>query len=232
MKRKNFIIAIDGYSSTGKSTLAKELADKLGFLYIDTGAMYRAVTLYAMEKGFLKPGFFDKKKLIEDLKNIHIEFKKNPETGKAEVYLNGKNIEKEIRSMEVSRFVSLVAEVPEVRKKLVAEQRKMASDYNVVMDGRDIGSVVFPDADLKIFMTASPQVRAKRRYNELKEKGMEVSFEEVLQNVTQRDKIDSTREDSPLVKTPDAIELDNSDLSKEEQFEYVLNLVKQRKKDF
>lgn len=229
MEKKNFIIAIDGHSSTGKSTLAKQLANKLNFLYIDTGAMYRAVTWFAIQKGLVSQNHFDKKGLIKELKNIHIDFVLNPQSGEAEVLLNGKNIEKEIRSMEVSNLVSPVAAIPEVRKKLVAEQRKMAENHSVVMDGRDIGSVVFPHADLKIFMTASPEVRAKRRFKELKEKGQKVTYEEVFQNVTQRDKMDSEREDSPLIKTEDAVEIDNSTITKEEQLEKILQIVKQRK---
>jgi len=229
LEKKNFIIAIDGHSSTGKSTLAKQLANKLNFLYIDTGAMYRAVTWFAIQKGLVSQNHFDKKGLIKELKNIHIDFVLNPQSGEAEVLLNGKNIEKEIRSMEVSNLVSPVAAIPEVRKKLVAEQRKMAENHSVVMDGRDIGSVVFPHADLKIFMTASPEVRAKRRFKELKEKGQKVTYEEVFQNVTQRDKMDSEREDSPLIKTEDAVEIDNSTITKEEQLEKILQIVKQRK---
>ncbi len=225
LKKKHHIIAIDGHSSTGKSTLAKQLAEALDFLYIDTGAMYRAVTFYAMKKGWLSSDHFDKEALLKSLADIHISFKKNPETGRPEVLLNGENIEKEIRNMEVSNLVSIIAAVPEVRKKLVAEQRKMAENQNVVMDGRDIGSVVFPNADIKIFMTASPEMRATRRYNELKEKGLEVSYEEVLKNVNERDKMDSERKDSPLVKTKDAIVLDNTNMSKKEQFQRLFELI-------
>ncbi len=229
MNKKNFIIAIDGHSSTGKSTLAKQLADKLHFLYIDTGAMYRAVTWYAIQRGFLSNNHFDKENLIKELEDIHIDFIENPKSGHMEVFLNGENIEESIRSMEVSNLVSLVAAVPEIRRKLVREQRKLAQNHNVVMDGRDIGSVVFPQADLKIFMTASPEVRAKRRFKELNEKGEQVSFEEVLQNVTKRDKMDSEREDSPLIKTNDALEIDNSHLSKNEQLQKILHLVNKKR---
>ena len=225
---KKIIIAIDGHSSTGKSTLAKQLAKALNYIYIDTGAMYRAVTYYALQNKLIGKDFFNKEQLIKDLDKIHIDFKYNPELGFAEVYLNGKNIEDEIRKMEVSGFVSQVSAVPEIREKLVAQQREIGKNKGVVLDGRDIGSVVFPDAELKIFMTASPEVRARRRYDELREKGQKVEYEEVLQNVIQRDKIDSTRKASPLIKTDDAIELDNSNLSREEQFEKVLEWAEEK----
>jgi cytidylate kinase len=205
--------------------LAKELAKKLGFLYIDTGAMYRAITWYAIQKGYLSSEFFDKEALIRDLDKIKVTFKKASDSDSAEVYLNGENIEDKIRSMEVSSLVSLVAAVPEVRKKLVSEQRKMAEDHSVVMDGRDIGSVVFPQADLKIFMTALPEIRAKRRFKELNESGQTVSFEEVLKNVNQRDKLDSERKDSPLIITPDAIKVDNSYMTREQQLDYILDVI-------
>jgi len=228
---KKIIIAIDGHSSTGKSTLAKQLAEALNYIYIDTGAMYRAVTYYALQNQLIGKDFFDKEQLIRDLDRIKIDFKYNPQTGTAEVFLNGQNIEKEIRQMQVSNFVSQIATVPEIREKLVAQQREIGKDRGVVMDGRDIGSVVFPDAELKIFMTASPEVRARRRYDELIAKGEKVTYEEVLQNVLQRDKTDSTRAASPLIKTADAIEIDNSDLSRAEQFEKVLSLAKEKIKD-
>jgi len=226
--KKNIIIAIDGHSSTGKSTLAKEIAKALNYIYIDTGAMYRAVTYYALQNNLISKNHFDKEQLIKDLDKINISFQYNPELGFAEVYLNGKNIEKEIRQMEVSNFVSEIATVPEIREKLVAQQRKIGKQKGVVMDGRDIGSVVFPDAELKIFMTASPEVRAQRRYDELKAKGEKVSYNEVLQNVIKRDKIDSTRSTSPLIQTKDAIVLDNSNMSREEQFKEVLELAKEK----
>jgi len=228
---KKIIIAIDGHSSTGKSTLAKELAKALDYIYIDTGAMYRAVTYYALQNKLIGKDFFNKKQLIKNLNKIHIDFRYNPDLGFAEVYLNGKNIEDEIRKMEVSNYVSQVSAVPEIREKLVAQQRKIGKNKGVVLDGRDIGSVVFPNAELKIFMTASPEVRARRRYNELQAKGQKVDFEEVLQNVIQRDKTDSTRATSPLVKTDDAIELDNSNLTREEQFEKVLEWTKEKIKE-
>jgi len=224
--KQDIIIAIDGYSSTGKSTLAKEIAKALNYIYIDTGAMYRAVTYYALKNNLISDKHFDKNQLIKDLDKIKINFKFNPEKGFAEVYLNGENIEKQIRQMQVSNFVSEISAVPEVREKLVAQQRKIGEQKGIVMDGRDIGSVVFPDAELKIFMTASPEVRAERRYKELLEKGEKITFDEVLKNVQKRDKIDSERKASPLLKMPDAIEINNSYLNREEQFEKVLNLAK------
>ncbi len=229
--KKKIIIAIDGHSSTGKSTLAKQIAKTLNYIYIDTGAMYRAVTYYALKNNLISANHFDKDKLIKDLDKIKIDFKFNPDKGFAEVYLNGKNIETDIRKMIVSNFVSDIAAVPEVREKLVAQQREIGQQKGVVMDGRDIGSVVFPDAELKIFMTAKPEVRAERRYKELKEKGQNVSKQDVLNNVIKRDKIDSERSTSPLIQTTDAIRIDNSHLSREEQFEMVLNLAKQKIQD-
>lgn len=223
---KKITIAIDGFSSTGKSTLAKELAKHLGYVYVDTGAMYRAVAYFAMQKGFIRKDFFDTASLIESLPDIKLVFKFNSDLGFAEMYLNGINIEKEIRTIEVSNFVSLVAEISEVRSKLVEQQQEMGKNKGIVMDGRDIGTIVFPDADLKIFMTASPMTRAERRFKELQKKGDKVTFDEVLKNVEERDYIDTHRDDSPLVKASDAIEFDNSNISKEEQFEKVLQLVK------
>lgn len=223
---KKITIAIDGFSSTGKSTLAKELAKHLGYVYVDTGAMYRAVAYFAMQKGFISKDFFDTASLIESLEDIKLVFKFNPEMGFAEMYLNGINIEKEIRTIEVSNFVSLVAEISEVRSKLVEQQQEMGKNKGIVMDGRDIGTIVFPDADLKIFMTASPMTRAERRFKELQKKGDNVTFDEVLKNVEERDYIDTHRDDSPLVKATDAIEFDNSNVTKLEQFEKVLKLVK------
>lgn len=222
---KKITIAIDGFSSTGKSTLAKELAKHLGYIYVDTGAMYRAVAYYAMQNGFIRKDFFDKESLIKSLSEIKLTFKFNADLGFAEMYLNDVNVEKEIRSIEVSNFVSLVAEISEVRSKLVEQQQQMGKNKGIVMDGRDIGTIVFPDAELKIFMTASPITRAERRYKELQKKGDVVTFDEVLKNVEERDYIDTHREDSPLVKAKDAIEFDNSNVSKQEQFEKVLKLV-------
>lgn len=223
---KKITIAIDGFSSTGKSTLAKELAKHLGYVYVDTGAMYRAVAYFAMQKGYIRKDFFDKEALIMSLPDIKLVFKFNSDLGFAEMYLNGINVENEIRSIEVSNFVSLVAEISEVRSKLVEQQQEMGKNKGIVMDGRDIGTIVFPDADLKIFMTASPLTRAERRFKELQKKGDNVTFDEVLKNVEERDYIDTHREDSPLVKADDAIEFDNSNISKFEQFEKVLKLVK------
>lgn len=214
-------IAIDGFSSTGKSTIAKQLALKLAYVYVDSGAMYRAVTLFAMEKGYVSENNFLKDELINSLDFIHLKFIFNEELCFSEIYLNNKNVEKEIRTLEVSSFVSTIAEVSEVRRKLVEQQQKMGVAKGVVMDGRDIGTVVFPNAELKLFMTASAEKRAQRRYDELIERGDKVSFYDILQNVQHRDHIDSTREDSPLVKANDAIEIDNSNLSLEEQFEMV-----------
>lgn len=223
---KKIIIAIDGFSSTGKSTLAKELAKHLGYVYVDTGAMYRAVAFFAMQNGYIGKEFFDKESLINSLPFIKLVFKFNPDLGFAEMYLNDVNVEKEIRTIEVSNYVSKVAEISEVRSKLVEQQQEMGKKKGIVMDGRDIGTVVFPEAELKIFMNASARTRAERRFKELKEKGDIVSFEEVLKNIEERDFIDTHREDSPLVKADDALEFDNSNISKQEQFEKVLKLVK------
>ena len=222
---KKITIAIDGFSSTGKSTLAKQLAKYLGYIYVDTGAMYRAVTYYAMQNNYINNNEFNQQALINDLPKIKLTFQFNPNLGFAEMYLNNINVENEIRTIEVSSFVSKVAEVSEVRAKLVEQQQEMGKNKGIVMDGRDIGTVVFPDAELKIFMTASAQTRAQRRYDEMSEKGQPVSYETVLENVQQRDFIDTHREDSPLVKADDAIEIDNSHLSREEQFQVVLDLV-------
>ena len=221
---KNITIAIDGFSSTGKSTIAKELAAKLKYIYVDSGAMYRAVTLYAMQHNFISEDKFFKEELIKELKNIQLAFKFNSALGFAEIYLNGVNVEAEIRNMKVSRLVSKVAEVPEIRKKLVEQQQQMGKNKGVVMDGRDIGTVVFPDAELKIFMTASAEKRAKRRFDEFVERGEQVTFDETLKNVEYRDHIDTSRKDSPLVKAKDAIEIDNSTLTRAEQFEKVYKL--------
>jgi cytidylate kinase len=222
---KKITIAIDGFSSTGKSTLAKQLAKHLGYVYVDTGAMYRAIALFAMQNGYIGSEFFNKELLIRSLPSIRLHFKFNPNLSFAEMYLNDVNVEKEIRTIEVSSFVSKVAEISEVRAKLVEQQKEMGKNKGIVMDGRDIGTVVFPDAELKIFMTASGTTRAQRRYDELVQKGDNVSFEEVLKNVEERDYIDTHRDNSPLVKAGDAIEIDNSHLSREEQFEAVLRLV-------
>lgn len=221
-------IAIDGYSSTGKSTIAKQLADWLEYIYVDTGAMYRAVTLFALRKGLISETHCDTEALIEALPQITLHFKKPDVFTKAEVYLNGENVEQQIRTMEVSEFVSPIATVSEVRKKLVEQQQEMGKGKGVVMDGRDIGTVVFPDAELKIFLDASAEERAKRRYKELKERGDEVTYKEVLENVQERDHIDSTRKDSPLRKAEGAIEIDNSEMNLEDQFHIILQLAKDR----
>lgn len=222
---KNITIAIDGFSSTGKSTIAKQLAEKLAYVYVDTGAMYRAVAFYAMQNNFISSEFFDVKKIVSVLNTIHLEFKFNPKLGFGEIYLNGINVEKEIRTLEVSNFVSKVAEVSEVRRKLVEQQQEMGARKGIVMDGRDIGTVVFPNAELKLFMNSSAKTRAQRRYDELIKRGDNVTFDEILKNVQYRDHIDSTRDDSPLVKAKDAIEIDNSNLTLEEQFDIIYSLV-------
>ncbi|CAM1357094.1 (d)CMP kinase [Tenacibaculum ascidiaceicola] len=225
---KKITIAIDGFSSTGKSTIAKQLAKELTYIYVDTGAMYRAVTLYAMQHNYISENHFNSEKLIADLHNISLSFTFNEELGFAEMFLNGTNVEREIRTIEVSKFVSKVAEISEIRKKLVREQQEMGKNKGIVMDGRDIGTVVFPDAELKLFMTASADKRATRRYKELLDRGDNVNYEEILQNVQERDRIDSTREDSPLVMADDAIEFDNSDMGLKEQFERIMSLVNAR----
>ena len=224
---RQIAIAIDGHSSTGKSTLARQLANALGYVYIDSGAMYRAVTLFAIENRLLE-GDLDTNTLFSALPELDVRFELNPESGNSEVMLNGRNIEKKIRGMEVSSQVSKIAALGPVREKLVAIQQSMGKDGGVVMDGRDIGTVVMPDAALKIFMTATPEIRASRRYKELLDKGESIHYDEVLRNVRERDHLDSTREISPLLKAKDAIELDNSDMGKSEQFERILALAKSR----
>ena len=227
MKEK-IIIAIDGFSSTGKSTIAKLLAKKYNYVYVDTGAMYRAVSLFSKQNNLVGKEFLNKELLISKLDEISLSFKFNKDLGFAEMYLNELNVEKEIRSLEVSQLVSKVAEISEVRKKLVAEQQKMGENGGIVMDGRDIGTVVFPNADLKLFMTASADKRATRRYKELIDRGDDVNFEDILFNVQERDRIDSTREDSPLIQAEDAILFDNSNMGIDEQFERICNLVNRK----
>jgi len=222
---KKITIAIDGFSSTGKSTLAKQIAAELGYVYVDTGAMYRAVTFFAMQNGYINAESFDKQSLINSLPFIKLHFEFNANLGFGEMFLNDVNVESEIRTIEVSGFVSKIAEVSEVRSKLVEQQQQMGKDKGIVMDGRDIGTVVFPDAELKIFMTASSQTRAQRRFDELQQKGQDVSYEAVLHNVEERDYIDTHRDDSPLRKAENAIEIDNSHLTRDQQFEQVLALV-------
>ena len=217
------IIAIDGYSSTGKSTVAKRLAEALGYLYVDTGAMYRAVTLYAIDNGFVGDADENFEGLKSHLSEIEVVFKKNPELDQFQIHLNGENVEGKIRSLDVSRQVSKIAAIPEVRQKLVEQQQNMGVDKGIVMDGRDIGTVVFPGAELKLFMTASAEKRAQRRYKELLEREEKVTYAEVLKNVQERDYLDSTRETSPLRKAEGAIEFNNSDMGLDEQFERILD---------
>lgn len=215
---KKITIAIDGYSSCGKSTMAKDLAREVGYIYVDTGAMYRSVTLYAMRNGlFNADGSINTCELEQKMGEINISFRLNSETGRPDTYLNGELVEKDIRTMEVSARVSPIAALPFVRKALVARQQAMGKEKGIIMDGRDIGTVVFPDAELKIFVTASAEVRAQRRYDELKAKGMPADFDDILKNVKERDYIDSHREVSPLRKADDAIELDNSNMTIAEQ---------------
>jgi len=218
-------IAIDGFSSTGKSTLAKQLAINLGYIYVDTGAMYRAVTFFAMKNNIISEDHLNVELLKSSLNNIALKFVFNTDLGFAEMYLNDICVENEIRTIEVSRLVSKIAEVSEVRSKLVEQQQKMGSNKSIVMDGRDIGTVVFPEAELKIFMTASPHTRAQRRYEELLDNGQRITYDDVLQNVQERDYIDTHRIDSPLVKAEDAVEIDNSTLTRKEQLDLVLNLI-------
>ncbi|MBW6481436.1 MAG: (d)CMP kinase [Vicingaceae bacterium] len=227
---KKIIIAIDGYSSCGKSTLAKQLAKKLNYVYIDTGAMYRAVALFALQNGFIDVDFFDEKALIQHLDKINVSFSFNAELNTSETFLNGKNIEKEIRGIIISNLVSKIAKIKEVRAKMVELQREMGKKKGLVMDGRDIGSVVFPDAELKIFMTAAFEIRAKRRFEELKAKGDNTSYEAVLKNIVSRDDDDTSRTENPLIKAPDAVVLDNSNINQEEQFLIVMNLVNEKLK--
>ena len=218
---KKITIAIDGYSSCGKSTMAKDLAREVGYIYIDSGAMYRAVTLYCLDNGLFTPDGIDTAQLEAAIPNIRISFQLNPETQRPMTYLNGVNVEDRIRTMEVSTRVSPVAALPFVREALVKLQQEMGQAKGIVMDGRDIGTVVFPDAELKIFVVASAEIRAQRRYDELKAKGQEASYEEILANVKERDYIDQNREVSPLRQAEDAILLDNSNLTIEEQKQWL-----------
>ncbi len=220
MSNKRIIIAIDGHSSCGKSTFAKAIAARLGYIFIDTGAMYRAVTLYALEHGAIESCIANESKIEAMLEDININFRFNPERGASDIYVNGDMVEGKIRTIEVSNCVSAVSSIGAVRSKLVAMQQAMGRDGGVVMDGRDIGTVVFPDAELKIYMTADAMVRAERRYKELTAKGDSVSLEEIYENVVSRDHADMTRAISPLRKAEDAIVLDNSHMSVEEQMEW------------
>ncbi len=225
---KKIIIAIDGYSSSGKSTLAKEIAKILDYKYIDSGAMYRAVTLFALRNNLIHNHEVNEKKLHDLINEIHINFKLNPDNKRQETYLNNENVEEEIRKMEVSNNVSFISKIGFVRKKMVRFQQEMGSEKGIVMDGRDIGTVVFPNAELKIFMNAKAEVRAERRYLELKENNVDVSFEEILDNVKKRDHIDETRDESPLKRAHDSVELDNSNMNRQEQLDWIIGLVKER----
>ena len=225
---KKITIAIDGHSSCGKSTMAKDLARQMGYVYIDTGAMYRSVTLYAMQNGMIDPqGNIDTQRLQAAMPDIHIAFRYNPQRGRPDTYLNGKLVEDDIRTMQVSNHVSPIATLGFVRQAMVQQQRQMGQQGGVILDGRDIGTVVFPNAELKIFVTASPEIRAKRRYDELTARGQTVDYQEILRNVQERDYIDSHREISPLTQAPDAIVLDNSDMTIPQQQAWLLKLTKE-----
>lgn len=220
---KKIIVAIDGYSSCGKSTMAKDLARRIGYVYVDTGAMYRAVTLYALRHHLFKAdGSVDTEGLEQAMPDIHISFRLNPSTGRPDTLLNDENVEREIREMAVSTHVSLIAALPFVRKSLVAQQQRMGQEKGIVMDGRDIGTSVFPQAELKIFVTASPDVRARRRYDELKAKGEQPDYDAILKNVEERDYIDTHRAVSPLHKAADALVLDNSHMTIDEQNQWLM----------
>lgn len=223
--KKKLIIAIDGYSSCGKSTFARTIAKELNYIFIDSGAMYRAVTLYCIRKGFVDENHIDRKSVIENLRDINIEFVYNPDIAEYETYLNCENVEKEIRGIEVSAHVSKISQIYEVRLRMVELQRQIGVFKGIVMDGRDIGTVVFPDADLKIFMTASVEVRAKRRFDELKGKGIDIDFEEVRKNIIARDLTDENRDISPLRRADDAILLDNTRMTVPEQMNWVRQLI-------
>ena len=229
MNNKKITIAIDGFSSCGKSTMAKDVAKEIGYIYVDTGAMYRSVTLYAMHHGmFGADNSIDTAALEKAMPQIKISFRLNAETGRPDTYLNGQLVEKDIRTMEVSSRVSPIAALPFVRKALVEQQQAMGKEKGIVMDGRDIGTVVFPDAELKVFVTASAEVRAQRRFNELKAKGMPADLQNILKNVQERDYIDSHREVSPLRKADDAVELDNSNMTIAEQKQWLRNIFEER----
>lgn len=225
---KKLIIAIDGYSSSGKSTFAKAIARELNYIYIDSGAMYRAVTLYCIRKVYIGKQFIKTEDILDDIKKIKISFIYNPDTGEYETLLNSENVEREIRGFEVSSYVSRISQIPEVRARMVDLQRQIGYRKGVVMDGRDIGTVVFPDADIKIFMNASVDIRSRRRYDELKSKGMEVDFEDVRRNIIARDIADENRDVSPLRRADDALALDNSRMTVEQQMEWVRNTIKDK----
>jgi len=226
--KKKIIIAIDGYSSCGKSTFARTIARELDYIYIDSGAMYRAVTLYSIRNGLIRDGIPDRAAIISKLDDVNIEFVFNPDIGEFETFLNSENIEKEIRSIEVSSHVSAVSKIPEVRIRMVALQRQIGVLKGIVMDGRDIGTVVFPDAELKIFMTASVDIRAKRRYDELLGKGIRIDFRDVRENIVSRDITDENRDISPLRRADDAVVLDNSRMTVEEQMIWVRSLIERK----
>jgi cytidylate kinase len=223
---KKITIAIDGFSSCGKSTLAKALAARLGYFYVDSGAMYRAVTLFAIKHGYIKNNEVNADAILHNLDKVNIWFKYNNNSKSSETYLNGENVEKEIRSIQVSSFVSTVSAIKEVRRKMVAIQQEMGREKGVVMDGRDIGTTVFPNAELKLFMTADPDVRAQRRFIEYKTKGETVLISDIKKNLEKRDYEDTHRKESPLIKAKDAVLFDNSDLNQTEQLDYVLKLIK------
>lgn len=222
---KRLIIAIDGYSSCGKSTFAKAIARELNYIYIDSGAMYRAVTLYCLKKGYTGQGDLKLKNILEDISEIHISFIYNPDIMEYETFLNSENVEKEIRGVEVSSYVSRISQIPEVRSKMVELQRQIGVYKGIVMDGRDIGTIVFPDADLKIFMTASVDVRSKRRYDELRSKNVNVEFEEIRTNIIARDIADENRDISPLRRAEDALILDNTRMTVAQQMEWVMKII-------
>ena len=226
---EKIIIAIDGHSSCGKSTMAKELAKTIHYKYIDSGAMYRAVTLYCIKNGFFKDDVLDLEAIKQSINDIHVSFEFNEETGNSDTYINGENVEKQIRNMEVADKVSPVAAVGFIREAMVKQQQVMGEHKGIVMDGRDIGTVVFPDAELKFFVTARPEVRAQRRLDELVAKGESVNFDEVLKNIEKRDFIDSTRKDGPLRKADDAVVLDNSDMTIAEQNEFLWGKIRRRR---
>lgn len=226
---KKLIIAIDGYSSCGKSTFAKAVASELNYLYIDSGAMYRAVTLYCIRKGLAGKDFINVPSIVSELGNIHIDFVFNPDLGENETFLNSENVEKEIRSMEVAAYVSRISQIHEVRERMVEMQRQIGMFKGIVMDGRDIGTVVFPDADIKIFMTASVDIRAKRRYDELKGKGIVAEFEDIKNNIVARDIADENRDISPLRRADDAIVLDNSRMTVRQQMSWIKDIIDKKR---
>ena len=225
---KRLIIAIDGYSSCGKSTFARLIAKELNYIYIDSGAMYRAVTLFCMRRNYITLTVLNKTGLIDELKDIHLDFVFNPDLNEYETFLNSENVENEIRNMEVTSLVSKISQIPEVRERMVELQRQIGVSKGIVMDGRDIGTVVFPDADIKIFMTASVDIRAKRRHNELKNKGVNIEFEEIKRTIIARDIADENRDISPLRRANDALVLDNSRMTVEEQMLWINEIIEKK----